>query len=81
MCVKCLRKARRAPARSLTFGQIKARAQDSLKGRPYGGYGIPAEKAAWIGIEAHMFRIEQARTKRCYRRHEKHRNSTVNEGF
>ena len=67
MCIKCVRYNKRYPARSKTYGQIKATAQSICRG-PFGIWRIPNERRAAVGIEAHIYKIEQARTKRRYKR-------------
>ena len=72
MCIKCLRSSkRRGLPRHPTFGQIKALTHRFAKGE-----SIPLFRDSRINfaIEAHLHRIEQAKTKRRYKRC-KHANS------
>jgi hypothetical protein len=72
MCIKCVRHAKRFPARSKTFGQIKALAHSFKK---YSIVGLSREHTVNIGVEAHLYRIEQALTKRRYKRRYKRTKS------
>ena len=68
MCKKCVIKFKSknlsSKTKAKTYGQIKALANSFHKHKIVGMY----DKTTNIGIEAHLYKIEQAKTKKRYKR-------------
>jgi hypothetical protein len=65
MCIKCVRRSKRFGLKNVTYGQIKTIAQSVM--------GYPPIRRLFcnrndVAVEAHLYKIQQARTKRRYNR-------------
>lgn len=67
MCEKCVRRSQTCPQKVKTYGQIKATAHSFLKHKIM---GLHSDWRVNIAVEAHVYKIEQARTKKRYNRAE-----------
>lgn len=67
MCEKCVRKAKRLGHKPLTYGQVKffAHRFDKYESIPV------INKGVMCSVEGHLYKIQQAKTKRRYSRKNK----------
>jgi len=64
MCQKCVLRAKNRPSKLFKYGKIKALAQSFHATRCVGMY----DRKTNIAVEAHLYKIQQALTKRRYKR-------------
>jgi hypothetical protein len=66
MCIKCSRKSKRLGLLGVSYGQIKAMAQNIVAQGPIAIHGLFMNRND-IAVESHLFKISQAKRKRQYK--------------
>jgi hypothetical protein len=69
MCIKCVRRNKRLGTKGITYGQIKAIANNCMSA-PIAIRGLFGNRND-VAVEAHIYKIQQALTKRRYNRKNK----------
>lgn len=67
MCIKCVRYSKRCPPKTITMAHAKVLAHRALKGQ---AWPLFRERAANIAVEAWIYRLEMAQSRKIKQRRE-----------